>query len=382
MSKRGDLKYSPLIEIIIAVFIVIALTGLLILLYKLIFSPSITCDNIEDWNSLKKMLNSVDSNSFTTYEAYFYNKGCYLVSFTPAQPATILAGNKVVVTQPILCLCKIEGSKCNAYDCFKFNYYTSIIDEGTSTQFKTIDYQETLFLNFKKSDKTLKLKKTGQAIVYDSQDTEPSEENEQITKSLQEIKLTEQQINERTIRIWPVSDPVLSSCYGSRTVNNKQNWHTGLDFSTPVGTPVYAVADGTVYDLCTDEDYNIIQTGKPRKCSGNGINIILKHDDGTFTRYSHLSKILVQKGEMVTKAQKIAETGNTGYSTGPHLDFKVYPSNDFNKYTESPPYKNDPINYLPELAKYQFTETAQSCQKSPTVLALKESGKQIEGIIV
>lgn len=382
MSKRGDLQYSPLIEIIVAVLIVLALTGLLILLYKLVFSPNVTCDNVEDWNSLKKMLNSVDSNGFTTYEAYFYNKGCYLVSFTPAQPSSILPGNKVINTQPQLCLCKIENDKCNAYECFKFNYYTSIIDVDSSTQFKTNDYQETLFLKFTKSEKTLKIKKAGQPINYDMQDTEPPEENEQIAKPLQELKMTDQQIAGKTARIWPVSNPIISSCYGSRTVNNKQNWHGGLDFSTPEGTPVIAVADGTVYDLCTDENYNLIQTSQPRKCSGYGINIILKHNDETFTRYSHLSKVLVQKGDAVAKSQKIAETGNTGYSTGPHLDFKAFPSSDFTVYAESSPYKNDPIYYLPELTAYQFTESARSCQKSPTILALKESGKSIEGIIV
>lgn len=162
MGKRGDLQYSPLIEIIVAVLIVLALTGLLIMVYKLVFSPNVTCDNVEDWNSLKKMFNSIDSRDFTAYEAYFYNKDCFLVSFTPAQPSSILPGNKVINTQPQLCLCKIENDKCNAYECFKFNYYNVITESvGNNKQFHTKSYEESLFLNFKRNNKELVIEKKG-----------------------------------------------------------------------------------------------------------------------------------------------------------------------------------------------------------------------------
>lgn len=85
--------------------------------------------------------------------------------------------------------------------------------------------------------------------------------------------------------------------------------HAGLDFPGPVGTPVMAAAGGVV--LLTEEHP---QYGKV---------IELDHGQGLVTRYAHNSKLLVKTGDIVKRAQKIAEVGTSGRSTGPHLHFEV-----------------------------------------------------------
>ena len=87
--------------------------------------------------------------------------------------------------------------------------------------------------------------------------------------------------------------------------------HTGTDFSVPVGTPVYATADG-VADF-TANGYN----------GGYGIMLKLEHAFGFKTFYAHLSKIVVRKGDFVKKGQLIAYSGNSGRSTGPHLHYEI-----------------------------------------------------------
>ncbi len=84
----------------------------------------------------------------------------------------------------------------------------------------------------------------------------------------------------------------------------------------PVGTPIYSVMDGTV-----------LATGDTTKvCRGvqYGRWIVIDHGNGLASMYAHLSAIKVKKGEKVKRGQKIGLSGNTGYSTGPHLHFTIY----------------------------------------------------------
>ncbi|WP_194145682.1 M23 family metallopeptidase [Helicobacter jaachi] len=86
--------------------------------------------------------------------------------------------------------------------------------------------------------------------------------------------------------------------------------HTGVDFATPIGTPVYATADGVVNAAS-------FSTG------GYGYLVKIDHSLGFMTYYAHLSKIVVQKGMFVKRGQLIAYSGNTGQSTGPHLHYEI-----------------------------------------------------------
>ncbi len=111
--------------------------------------------------------------------------------------------------------------------------------------------------------------------------------------------------------IKPISGGRISSGFGRRTAPTKgaSTFHKGVDWSTPVGTAVMASSAGTV----TRAGWG----------SGYGYVIYIKHSDGRETRYGHLSKILVKVGQTVSQGEKIALSGNTGVSTGPHLHFEI-----------------------------------------------------------
>ncbi|MFM9445005.1 M23 family metallopeptidase [Streptomyces acidiscabies] len=88
-----------------------------------------------------------------------------------------------------------------------------------------------------------------------------------------------------------------------------QNRHTGQDFAVGTGTPVYAVGAGEVrVTTCGD---------------GFGNQILVRHRDGYFTQYAHLSRIDVRKGQRVAAGQRIGLSGASGNVTGPHLHFEV-----------------------------------------------------------
>ncbi len=111
--------------------------------------------------------------------------------------------------------------------------------------------------------------------------------------------------------IKPISGGRLSSNFGrrSRPTRGASTYHKGVDWATPTGTAVYASCGGTV--------------ARAGWGSGYGYVVYINHPDGRQTRYGHLSKVLVSAGQTVTQGQKIALSGNTGVSTGPHLHFEI-----------------------------------------------------------
>ncbi|WP_280182723.1 M23 family metallopeptidase [Nocardia cyriacigeorgica] len=86
--------------------------------------------------------------------------------------------------------------------------------------------------------------------------------------------------------------------------------HLGIDVAGPIGTPIYAVADGTV-----------IEAGP---AAGFGMWVRLLHDDGTVTIYGHIDTATVSQGQRVLAGDQIATMGNRGFSTGPHVHFEVW----------------------------------------------------------
>lgn len=93
-----------------------------------------------------------------------------------------------------------------------------------------------------------------------------------------------------------------------------QSTHSGQDFAVPSGTKVVAAHGGTVV-----------------KAGGNGAGdgpaygnaVVIKHGNGTYTQYAHLSRVEVKVGQVVKTGQEIARSGNTGNSSGPHLHFEI-----------------------------------------------------------
>jgi murein DD-endopeptidase MepM/ murein hydrolase activator NlpD len=108
----------------------------------------------------------------------------------------------------------------------------------------------------------------------------------------------------------PVDGPV-GSGFGFRSdpVTGRAALHTGLDFPAEIGTPIRAAAGGVVQSVDWHAQY--------------GQLIEIDHGNGLTTRYAHVSRSLVQPGDIVRRAQPIAQVGNSGRSTGPHLHFEV-----------------------------------------------------------
>lgn len=123
--------------------------------------------------------------------------------------------------------------------------------------------------------------------------------------------------------IWPVKSATgvaLTSPYGWRWGRR----HLGIDLGAPTGTPVYAVASGTV--LFSANGHN-----------GFGNLIIIQHPGTTSSYYAHNSKLIVKQGTRVRQGQLISLVGETGRATGPHLHFEIRHGHD----------SVDPCDYLP-----------------------------------
>lgn len=94
-----------------------------------------------------------------------------------------------------------------------------------------------------------------------------------------------------------------------------------LDFKTPIGTPVLAIRDGIVVDLKEDSKYSCPDSS----CAAFGNYVLLYHADGSFSGYHHLDYkgVKVKVGQKIKQGEQIGFSGNTGYSTGPHLHLEV-----------------------------------------------------------
>jgi len=116
--------------------------------------------------------------------------------------------------------------------------------------------------------------------------------------------------------IQPVSDKDLTriaSGFGTRIdpVYKVPKFHAGLDFTAPIGTPIYATADGTV----TDAGFN---------SGGYGNRVIIDHGFGYETLYGHMYRVKVRVGQRIRRGEVIGYVGSTGKSTGPHCHYEVH----------------------------------------------------------
>lgn len=115
--------------------------------------------------------------------------------------------------------------------------------------------------------------------------------------------------------IMPVSNKDLTrtaSGWGNRIhpIYKIRHFHTGMDFTAPVGTDVYATGDGVVKKVVTEK-------------SGYGRHIVIDHGFGYQSLYAHLSEFNVKPGQKIKRGSIIGYVGNTGTSTGPHLHYEV-----------------------------------------------------------
>ncbi len=113
---------------------------------------------------------------------------------------------------------------------------------------------------------------------------------------------------------WPLQENWnITSSYGYRHDPSTGEWkfHGGTDIAAPTGTPILASADGTVVIA----DY---------MAGGYGYYVKIQHNDTFATLYGHCSVLYVTPGQVVKQGQIIADVGQTGYATGPHVHFEVY----------------------------------------------------------
>jgi len=97
--------------------------------------------------------------------------------------------------------------------------------------------------------------------------------------------------------------------YRKSPFTNQREFHKGLDIATRIGTPIVAPADGLVVFAASEGNF--------------GKMITVNHGYNLLTRYGHLHKFHVSKGQFVKRGQVIGEVGQTGRCTGPHLHYEV-----------------------------------------------------------
>jgi murein DD-endopeptidase MepM/ murein hydrolase activator NlpD len=133
---------------------------------------------------------------------------------------------------------------------------------------------------------------------------------EESLSELEKLLQTKKDLLTHTPSVWPCQGWITSG-FGFRTnpFTNLVQMHEGVDISNRVGTLVVAPSDGIISDIGNDWVHGKI--------------VVISHGFGMTTRYSHLSKTLVQVGQKVKRGDKIAELGVSGKTTGPHLHYEV-----------------------------------------------------------
>ena len=141
--------------------------------------------------------------------------------------------------------------------------------------------------------------------------------------------------------------PRVSSPYGWRIhpIEKTRKHHNGVDYASAVGTDVFAIAKGTV--IFAGPSTIKLPSGEP---GGGGYIIKIRHKvngEWITSSYMHLRKgsISVRKGQKVVEGQAIAESGNTGASTGPHLHFEIQRGK-YYIYTSNGTRYTEPLSYI------------------------------------
>lgn len=114
----------------------------------------------------------------------------------------------------------------------------------------------------------------------------------------------------------------VTQAYPDIVTHSTPDSYHAVDIAMPVGTDIVAARAGVVFDVSSDN----YRSGTDRERDGPAANVIkILHDDGTWAIYAHLNwnSIRVKPGDRVARGEYIADSGNTGFSTGPHLHFAV-----------------------------------------------------------
>lgn len=201
----------------------------------------------------------------------------------------------------------------------------------TNLQNQLSDQKTLVEQNKKQKDQLLSQTKNKEA-TYQAQLAEKLARKQQVED---EIRKIEEQIKitldpsalpstGKGVLSWPLDKVIITQYFGNTSfaTQNPQVYngrgHNGIDLGIPVGSTLRSAADGRVVST-GDTDVTC-------KGASYGKWILIQHNNGLTTLYAHLSLIKVSANQTVTRGEVIGYTGNTGYSTGPHLHFTVYAS--------------------------------------------------------
>lgn len=124
---------------------------------------------------------------------------------------------------------------------------------------------------------------------------------------------------------WKITNHFNDKCTRHLYADAGMDGHDGIDWGCPTGTPIYAMAAGTVDDIVVGESTGAWDE-TPELAYGNYVRIVSTDAQGSYSlTYGHLAVVLVRKGATVRQGALIGVSGNTGYSTGPHLHVRYRP---------------------------------------------------------
>ena len=227
-----------------------------------------------------------NSNGLLVAEVLALNEGL-------SEDTVLHPGDQIIITvpEPELTVTTVEEST------YEEDYYAEVqyIDNDEWYTTETVVRQEPVAGHHEVTALITKENgtETGREIIAETVMTEPVPE------------IIERGTQTPPTYIKPLSGGIFTSGFKWRWGRQQK----GVDWSTPVGTSIFASCGGTV-----------IQAGW---FSSYGNCVTIRHPDGNQTRYAHLSRVLVSVGETVEQGERIALSGNTGRSTGPHLHFEI-----------------------------------------------------------
>ena len=188
-----------------------------------------------------------------------------------------------------------------------------------------LEEQERSLEEAKKAKEVLLAKTQSEVKKYDALVDDLEEQRKAIESEIEDIEsgktaaldLKDVPKYKKGVLDYPLSSVKLTQKYGKTSFTRWYTFHNGIDYAAPTGTKVLAAADGKVVGVGNNGRY------------AYGRWIAIDHGNGLVTMYGHLSSQSVKKGAKVNKGDTIGKSGNTGYSTGPHLHFTVFSTKSF-----------------------------------------------------
>ena len=290
-------KTFKLINIIAVAIIIVAI--IILSKYKLVCAVTIDGERVGYVDSKEKFEQEIDNYISDLKKT---NIAFVDIENTPKYGLRLINRNENTNENTILSKME-EGMK------FTYRLYAITLDGEEKSKVNTLEEAETLVADLKEEYNTLELN-IGIKELYteDMQECESATVKTARNSMTQELDIIENKsINGVYLACVPVSG-VITSRFGA-VDSIRDHTHMGIDIGANYGTPIKAVADGTI--TCAEE------------WGGYGNLVVIDHGNGVESYYGHCSKLYVTEGQKVKAGDVIAAVGSTGNSTGNHLHFEL-----------------------------------------------------------